>query len=165
MKRFKSKKAIVLLAALAVVAIAAVGAYAYFSNAGSGAGSASVGASAGPTLNATTVGAVTPGGQTGDVTITAVNNGTGHQEIGTVTLTSVDAFAGPGFTNPIPVGVGPGKCDTSKFSMAPVVENQDIAPGGPTALTVHGTLVMANDPSNSQDACQNAVLRLNLSSS
>ncbi len=164
LKFIKTKKGIAMLATLVVVGAAAFGAYAYFTNSGSGTGSATVGTSAGPDLTATTVGAVTPGGQTGDVTISAYNNGTGQQLIGTVSLDSVDAYSDLAHTNSIPVGTGAGDCDTSQFSMNPVVENQDIAPGGPTALTVHGTLVMADDLANSQDGCKGAYLVLNLSS-
>jgi hypothetical protein len=167
MKRFfKTKKGVALLAAFVVVAGSAIGAYAYFTTTGAGTGSAAVGTSTAITISGTSVGSLYPGDPVGaDVSFTVNNPSTGHQFVTKVHLVSVDAFTGPGFTNPIPVGVGAGSCDTSKFSMADVTENQDIPAGGPTALTVHGTLLMANDAANSQDGCKNAVLRLNLTTS
>jgi hypothetical protein len=171
MKHLKTKKAFALLAVLVVAVMAAIGAYAYFTTTGSGDATATVGDSSAVTLSGTTDDGVPgtddnvyPGGGGKPVFLSVTNPSSGHQFVGTVHLTSVDAFAGPGYTNPIPVGVGTGKCDTSKFSMADVIENQDVPAGGPTALLVNGSLVMANDTSNNQDGCKNAILRLNLTS-
>jgi hypothetical protein len=163
MKLIKSKKAIVLLAMSIVAIVAAVGAYAYFTTTGSGTGSAAVGTDTAISLSGTTVGSLYPGTNV-SASFTATNPSTGHEYVTKVHLVGVDAFAGPGLTNPIPVGVGAGKCDTSQFSMPDVTENQDIPSGGPTNLTNGGTLTMADDAANTQDGCKNAVLRLNLTS-
>jgi hypothetical protein len=47
--------------------------------------------------------------------------------------------------------------------MAPVTENQDLAPGSGTSLSNSGTLYM-NDLSSSQDDCKSATLTLSFSS-
>jgi hypothetical protein len=159
----KSKKGIAALIATLVVAISAVGAFAYFTTTGSGTGTAAVGTDTPITLSGTTVGSLYPGTSV-PASFTATNPSTGHEYVTKVHLVSVDAFTGPGFTNPITVGTGPTQCDTSKFTMSDVTENQDIPAGGPTALAVGGTLNMLNDALNSQDGCKNAVLRMNLTS-
>jgi hypothetical protein len=163
MKVIKSRKGIALLAVLVVAAVASFGAYAYFTNSGTGTGSATVGTSVAATITGTSSANLYPGGPSVPVSITVKNNGSGHQFVDTVHFVSADAFSGPGFTNPIPVGVGAGKCDTSQFSMADVVVGEDLAAGATS--TIHtGSLFMANDAAHTQDACQGATLRLNLTS-
>jgi hypothetical protein len=158
-----SKKWLALLAVGIFAVAAAVGVYAYFTNSGSGTGSATVGTSAAASISGTSSANLYPGAPGISVSITVTNNSSGHQYVDKVHLASVDAFAGPGFTNPIPVGTGAGNCDTSQFSMPDVTIGEDLAAGA-TSTTHDGTLSMANDAANSQDGCKNAVLRLNLTS-
>jgi hypothetical protein len=163
MKRFMNKKVVAIGLAAGITLGGAGAAFAYFSTSGSGTGTGSVGNPSTVTISGVSTGAVTPGGQTGDVALSVTNPNSGNQLVTSVSLTSVDAFAGPGFTNPIPVGIGAGQCDTSQFSMATVTENYDAA-NGTNALPVHGVLVMADDTAHAQNGCAGAVLRLNLTS-
>jgi hypothetical protein len=160
--KLKSKRTFVLVGVLAVAVFSAVGAYAYFTASGSGSGSATVGTSVAASISGTSSDLLYPGGDPIDVSITVTNNGSGNQHVDTVHLVSVDAFAGPGFTNPIPVGTGAGQCDVSQFSMPDVLINENLDAGATSAAHT-GQLSMA-DSGVSQDGCKNAVLRLNLSS-
>jgi hypothetical protein len=162
MRRFTKKRALAALGLVAVLAVAGV-AIAYFTTTGAGTGTAAVGTSSVLTLHGTTTTTLYPGTST-PVNFTVDNPSTGHQFVGTITLTSVDAFTGPGFTNPIPVGVGAGKCDTSQFSMPAVAANQDVGTGSGIGIAATGTLTLADDATHTQDGCKNAVLRLNLTS-
>jgi hypothetical protein len=164
MKKHLTKKR-ALFTALVVVALAVTSsvAYAYFTGGGSGAGTATVGTTVNASISGTAASLLYPGGPGVTVPITVTNNSAGHQRIGTVTLTSVDAFTGPLFTNPIPTGTGVGKCDTTQFTMPAVTINEDLAAGA-TSTVHNGTLTMANDPANTQDGCKSAILRLNLTS-
>jgi hypothetical protein len=103
-------------------------------------------------------------GTSSSVSFTVDNPSTGHEYVNKIHLTGVDAFAGPLFTNPIPTGVGAGKCDVSQFSMPDVTAAQDVPSGNGTAITATGTITLADDTANTQDGCKNAVLRLNLTS-
>jgi hypothetical protein len=164
MKRFMNKKVAAIGIAAGLTLGMAGAAFAYFTTTGTGTGSGSVGTASQVTISGVSTGAVTPNGQTGDVALTVTNPNSGNQFVTSVSLTSVDAFAGPNFTNPIPVGTGAGQCDTSQFSMVTVTENYDAAHGGPTALPNDGVLKMADDTAHAQNGCIGAVLRLNLSS-
>ena len=149
MRKHLTKKRVFLLAVVAVGVGLATTAFAYFTTNGSGNGSATVGSATGITLSATTSGSPTPGGDTGDVTITVHNGGTGSQYVNAVTVGTISDVD----TN----------CDTSAFSVSPnpVSVAQQIAPGGDA--TVHTTLSMANT-SSSQDACQGDSLSFALTS-
>jgi len=151
MKKFTSKKGLVLLASMVVAVAAAVGAYAYFTAAGAGTGTATVGASSAFTVYGDVSGNLYPAGPALTVPVTVKNNSTGAQKVGTVTLDSITTTA-----------VG---CDTSlnsansAFTFAnPVTINQDLAAGA-TSTAVNGSLQM-NDTGVSQDSCQNAPLVL-----
>lgn len=122
-------------------------AFAFFTQSGSGTGTASVGTSSAITLSATAPTAVTPAGVTSDVAIVVTNPGSGSQHVASVSLASVDA------SNAL--------CDTSAFSMPAVSVNTTLAAGG--SVTKHGTLSMADNGLN-QDDCQGASLTLNLTS-
>ena len=152
-KVIKSKKGIVLLAALVVAIAAAVGAYAYFTNSGSGTGTATVGTSVAASISGTSSDLLYPGGPGVPVSITVTNNGAGNQHIDTVTLDSID----PDGTH--------ATCATvlgTDFSMANVLIDEDLDAGQTSAVHT-GTLYML-DSGVSQDACKNAGLTLNLSS-
>jgi hypothetical protein len=170
MKLIKSKKSIALLATLAVAVIAAVGAYAYFTTTGSGSGTATVGTSSNLVLAGTASATLYPG-TSSPVSFTALNNSSGHQQLGTIYLASVQAYpTAQDRTDGTNVISGCGSVDAgnvanagaSDFYMADVASNQDFGPGAsPQAVTAGGTLVM-NNLSSSQDPCKNAFLKLNL---
>jgi hypothetical protein len=147
MKRiFKSKKALVLLA-VAVAAIAAVGGYAFFTNSGSGTGSATVGSSSAITISGTSTDALYPAGPAVDVTITVTNPSAGAQKVDTVHFTGADD--------------ADATCDTSVFSMPNVPVGVDIPAGESTQVTGH--LSMADNGQN-QNSCQGDALTLNFTS-
>lgn len=149
------------LIAFGVVGVVAFGgaAYAYFTTTGSGSDNARVGTSQALTITAAitpATGGLVPGGTGSDVVYSVNNPSTGNQFVNTVHYTGVLAYSDASHLNAIPTGTGATQCDTSKFSIADVVENQDIDPGG-EQLLVHGTLLMANASFN-QDGCKNAYL-------
>ena len=158
-RALKNKKRV--LAGLGVVATLAVSgvAYAYFSANGAGTGNAQVGTSTAlvitPTITAGT-GGIVPGGNPASVALAVTNGGSGKEYVGTVTMTGVLAYSDAAHTNNI-TGLGAGKCDTTQFSMTPVVENQEVPAGGPTALANNGSLVFADSGAN-QDGCKGAYL-------
>lgn len=173
MKFIKTKKGFALLSAVAVIAVSAVGAYAYFTSAGTGTGTATVGTSSAFVLHATTAGLAYPGngpnGQT--VSFTVDNNGSASQNLATITLTSVQAcsvaWTYPGGT-PTCTGTTIATCGglnspTTDFQMAPVTVGHDYAPGTGQTVTPTGKLIM-NDLATSQDTCKNAFLNLTLAS-
>ena len=137
----KQKKGIATLAAVAVVALGAVGAYAYFTSTGTGAGQATVGAASTINLSSPSVGPLYPGSGTVPVTVTINNPGTGSQLVGTVSGTVTTQ----------------GGCLGSWFTVAPINYNQQVAGGAsPTAPT---TVQMTN-PAVNQDACQNLTMAI-----
>jgi hypothetical protein len=160
-KVIKSKKGIALLAALVVAIVAAVGAYAYFTNSGSGQGTASVGSSSAIAITGSTAGNLYPAGPARTVSITLHNTGAGAQHVATTSLDSISS------SDPL--------CDTSLNSAGsaftfvnPVAVNADLAAdnaaaGGPDETTVTGSLQM-NDTGVSQDDCQGEALTLHFSS-
>lgn len=148
--------------ALFIVGILGLGgaAYAYFTNNGSGEGEAQVGTSVALTINATITpgtGGIVPAGNPAVVEFSAVNSGEANQLVDTIQLVSVTAFSDALHTDDI-TGTGAGECDTDAFSMADVVQNQ-VVPGGTTALDDDGSLVFADDATN-QDDCKDAYLVL-----
>ncbi|HTX32520.1 MAG TPA: hypothetical protein VMD09_14145 [Solirubrobacteraceae bacterium] len=130
---------------------------AYFTTTGAGSGNAQVGTSSALTINATITpasGGLVPGGTPASVSF-SVNNPGGNQYVSTVTLTGVQAFSDAGHTNNI-TGTGAGQCDTTKFTMTPVTENQDVGSGN-TTLGTNGSLAFADSGTN-QNACKGAYL-------
>jgi hypothetical protein len=154
LKKKRVRVALVGLAALVFVG----GAVAYFTASGSGTGNAQVGTSSAMTISATITpgtGGLVPGGNPANVSFNVNNPGSGNQNVGTVSLSGVQAYSDAGHTNNI-TGTGAGQCDTSQFTMTPVVENQDV-PSGSTALTNSGSLVF-HDSGSDQDGCKGAYL-------
>jgi hypothetical protein len=168
----KSKKGIAALIATLVVAISAVGAFAYFTTTGSGSGTATVGTSTNLALVGTAPTTLYPG-TSSNVTFTADNTSPGHQQLGTIYLASVQAYPSAlDRTNDTNLIAGCGSISDGAFAnpaipvadyyMADVVSNQDFGPSAsPQGVTATGTLVM-NNRSVSQDACKSAFLKLNL---
>lgn len=145
MKR-QSRRAWVVLVIVAIAGVmAAVGAYAYFTNAGTGTGSATVGTSSGVTLSGNAVGLLYPGGVDRPVTVTITNPGSGGQYIGTVSGTVADS----------------GGCDGDWFEVDSVAYDGTLAPG---ASDTANTVVRMLDAPTNQDACKNLTMTINWSS-
>jgi hypothetical protein len=154
-KLFATKKALVLLVIAGIAVAASVGAYAYFTSSASGTGTATVGTSSALTLHGTVSGdELYPGDTTGDtVTFTVDNPSKGKQQLGTISLASIDVDSGH---SACPHVVG------TDFSMADVAVNTSYAPGNTQSVTPTGTLKMLDD--GNQDACKGASLTLHFSS-
>jgi hypothetical protein len=149
MKFMNKKRAIVALAAIAVVAFAGV-AYAYFTTTGAGSGSATVGTSSAVVLHGTAPATLYPG-TSSVVNFTVDNPSSGHQLVNTIHLDSVSTDAAHS------------ACVMADFTMPDVAAAQDVPAGNGTAITATGTLTL-NNTSVSQDDCKNAPLTLHLSS-
>jgi hypothetical protein len=177
------KKRIVLVAGLAVAAVAAIGAYAYFTTSGSGHATATVGTSSALTLHGTTSGTLYAG-TTVSVSFTVDNPSTGHQQLGTIYLAAVKACTGAGSSWDPTANSGNGACsnsgteqttcesvdpgntsdaNASNFYMADVVENQDLAGSASGVAATNGGTLKLNNLNSSQDSCKNASLYLQLS--
>lgn len=150
MRRLKNKRVRTALCLVMALVIAG-GAIAYWTGAGSGSGSATVGSGGTISLTGTVAAGLAPGLNKA-VSLTATNAGTSAIKVGTVQLVSVAADA----AHPT--------CNVADFTMADVVEDQSIAAASSNvALANSGSLVYANTAVN-QDACKNATLTLTLSS-
>jgi len=145
-KLIASKKGIVaLLATLTVVAIAAVGSFAYFTASGAGTGSTTVGHSSAIQLSSPTVGDLYPGGADVPVTITIHNPGSGAQHVGTVSGTVADNLG----------------CLGSWFVVDAAVFNGTIGAGASDTAPTHVRML---DSGTSQNVCQDKTLTINWSS-
>ena len=135
MKFIKSKKSIAVVSAVAVLAVSAVGAYAYFTNSGSGTGTAQVGTSTAITIAGTVTpgaGGLVPGGNTADATFNITNPGTGNAFVTNLVLASVDAYASAADRTAGTPKLSQVTCDTSvpgAFSMPTVAVSHNIAGG------------------------------------
>jgi hypothetical protein len=158
MKKFLSSKKAMALGVVAMLVVAAA-AYAYFTQAGNGTGSATVGSSTQIALNGTITGTLYPDGAPAGVSVLVTNNGSGSQRVDSVHLASIDADA----DHP--------DCDTSvtgsnpAFSMSDIPVQSTLTKTGTAGdhTTVTGSLQM-NDTQASQDSCQGAGLTLNFTS-
>lgn len=174
MPRLTRKRALRALAVIAALAVGAV-AVAYFSTTGSGTGSASVGTSSALTIHGTTSSTLYPGTST-TVSFTVDNPSSGHQQLGTIHLASVHACVGTGSTwngtSCSNSGTEATTCETfdssssstaDDFSMPDVVVNADYGNGSGQTVTQTGTLAM-NDLASNQNACKTANLTLGFTS-
>lgn len=171
----RKPKLAALVVGVGVVAIAGI-AYAFFTTSGAGTGTASVGTSSALTIHGTSASTLYPG-TSSTVSFTVDNPSSGHQQLGTVTLSAVHACTGAGSswngtscTSGGTEATGCESFDTSSssssdnFSMVPVTSNQDIAGNASGAtVTATGTLAM-NNLASSQDACKSANLTLSFTS-
>ena len=145
----KSQKRVLATLGVGVIVLAAAGgAFAYWTQSGSGNASGTVGTTGTITLAGTFPSAqLYPGGSV-PVTLTAANSGTSA-----VTVANVHTV----------VTTSDPACLASDFSMADVAQNV-VVPAGATAQPLNGgTLAMANTAAN-QDACKSATLTLTLTS-
>ncbi|MFO7572546.1 MAG: hypothetical protein R6W48_08110 [Gaiellaceae bacterium] len=145
MKR-QSKRAWVLIGIVAIAgALATVGAYAYFTNAGSGTGTATVGTTSPIVLSSDLVGTLYPGGADVPVTVNVTNPGGGPQYVGTVSGTVANNGACPG----------------SWFAVDPIAVNSTVGAG----LTISpSTAVRMNETGSNQDACKGLTMTINWTS-
>lgn len=161
---------------LGVALVLAGGAYAYFTATGTGSGTATVGASSSLTITGTAATTLYPG-TSSTVNFTVTNPSSGHQRLGTISLSGVHACAGAGSswngTLCSSGGTEQTTCEsydsnasstTDNFSMQNVVPNQDLPSGNNQTVTGTGTLAM-NDLASSQNSCQNANLTLSFTAS
>ena len=165
MRIIKNKKVIALILGTAVAAILSVGAYAYFTSAGNGSGSASVGTSttwAVTTLSATG-GPLTPGGPTESITYQVKNNSSGSQSLANVAISVANANAS--------AWTAVSGCSKSDFSIDgasagttvnDTTQAANLAPGATATGSI--TLQMVDSGSN-QDGCKGATVPLYLSAS
>jgi hypothetical protein len=150
MRLTRKKKWLAIAAGTITVGVAATAAFAYFTTTGSGSGSATVGTNSAVTLHGTTSPSLYPGASS-TVSFTVDNPSTGHQFVTTIHLVGVTTDAAHS------------GCVMTDFTMPDVNASQDVPSGNGTAITATGTLSMANN--GNQDACKNAPLTLNLTSS
>ena len=104
-----TKKKIAGLASLLVAAVAAIGAWAYFTANGSGSGSATVGTSSTLALHGSTIGTLYPG-TTVSISFTVDNPSSGTQRLGTIYLAGVKACTGSGSAWDPSLNSGAGGC-------------------------------------------------------
>lgn len=172
LRKFRNKRAAVAVTAVASLA-AAGGAFAYFTQAGGGTGSASVGTSSAVTLAGTITGSLSPAGSPASVSILATNTGAGSQYVNKVHLdsiavdTSSAAYTGASSAQQTTWNgcVVTTSGTNPAFSMSDVTVASTLSKNGTSGdhTTVTGSLQM-NDTGGSQDNCQGAPLVLNLSS-
>jgi hypothetical protein len=142
----QGKRTWILIGVVATAGVmAAVGAYAYFTNAGSGTGTATVGTSSGILLSGNAVGLLYPGGPDRPVTVTITNPGAGAQYVGTISGTVADN----------------GACDGDWFEVDSVDYDDTLAPGASDTVT---TAVRMLESGTNQDACKNLTMTITWSS-
>jgi hypothetical protein len=153
---FRSKKRRVVALATVVLAGLSVAAYAYFTQAGNGTGTATVGSSNQVSLAGTITGTLYPDGDPASVSVLVTNNGSGSQLVNDVKLASIDPDAAHASCNTTVPGA---------FTMADIPVDQTLTQSGTAGdnTTVIGSLQM-NDTGVNQDACQGATLTLNFTS-
>ncbi len=133
--KIRKKKGFSALLAISVCSLAAFGAYAYFTQAGSGSGTATVGTSSAIQLSSPLVGTLYPGGADVPVTVTIQNPGTGSQYVDTVSGSVQDN----------------GLCLGSWFQVDSITYQTTLAAG---ASDTSGTSVRMLDPGTNQDVCK-----------
>ena len=171
MRILKTKRS-ALLAVIGVLCISAA-AIAYWTTTGTGTGSGTAGTDAdNVVVTGTVTGLMAPNGDGRTVNFTAANPAAFDQSISNIHLVSVDAYPTAADrtanTNEIS-GCGGVNALTEDFRMADVPVNPatdgDIGRGATAqVLTASGTLFM-NNLDTSQDACKNAFLKLNFTTS
>jgi hypothetical protein len=156
MSRFVLRKRVLIPLCIAGgLAVAGV-AMAYFTSAGSGTGTATVGTSSNVTLHGAVAGTLYPGASA-TVNFTVDNPSPGSALVGTVHLESITPDAGHSACSTVITGGNP------DFTMPDAVVNQSFPNGNGQAVATTGTLTMRETGVN-QNACQGATLTLNLTS-
>ena len=163
MKRFMNKKVVAIGLAAGITLGGAGAAFAYFSSAGTGVGTAGVGTSAGLDIAQTnTVSNIQPDGVTHEIDYTVTNNNPGAEAVHQVTVT-VASISGAGTqTGTDSLGNAYDACTPALFT---VVQGSPLDANLAHLGTASGTATVAlNDDGNNQDNCQGATLHLSFSS-
>lgn len=151
MRKYLTKKRMIVLTVIALAIGAAGGAYAYFTSTGSGTGSATVGSSSNIAITSDAPSAsLYPGAPAASVAVHLHNPGSGNEYVGTVTGTVEDITSGPN-----------AGCLGTWFTVAPITYNSEVNAG---ATNNTSTTISMTDASASQDACQGATLTIDWSS-
>lgn len=139
------KKGFAAFFAAAACAVAAFGAYAYFTQAGSGTGPTTVGTSSAIQLSSPLVGTLYPGGADVPVTVTIQNPGSANQYVNTVSGSVQDNTG----------------CLGSWFVVDSVTYQATVAAG---ASDTAGTNVRMTDSGTDQNICKGKTMTINWSS-
>jgi hypothetical protein len=158
MKLIKSKKGFALLAALVVVAVGAIGGYAYWTQGGSGNGSATTGTTTAITVNQTSVSAATlyPGGPAEDLSGDFDNPNPGGVVISSVTAVVSSVTPLPGNTF---VGNGKPNCTAADYSIGGSAAGSTVPPGNSVGAWTGLNVSLLNTASN-QDNCKGATANI-----
>jgi hypothetical protein len=150
-KRLRSKKVIMALAAGGLTLGLAGAALAYFTSTGSGTGNATVGTSGNWTVatSAPTGGLLYPGVGTDTVAYTVTNDGSGYQELnGTTAALTTDVAGGVFDTN---TNAYNDSCEASWFTVTNTSVSGDVAASADLSSSL---TIQLNDSGTDQDACQ-----------
>lgn len=147
----KTKRRSIAAGILLVLALAAGGAYAYWTNSGDGTGSASTGNGGTDQLTVTQTGSITnlrPGGAAQAITGTISNASDADVRVASVSVSLADTTWQPG-------------CSASDYTVSgsPLSVNQDITAGGSISLPA-GLTVQFNNTGSNQDGCKDQALVL-----
>lgn len=162
MKRFRSKKAVAVLVAGAIVLGGAGATLAYFTSTGSGTGNATVGTSTDWSVSvaAGTGGPLYPGAGTETIGYTVTNPGTGQQELNATSAALTSDVAGGVFDTNTSAYVD--TCLASWFTVTNTTVSGDVAPAGSLSSSL---TVVLNDSGTDQDACQGIAPQVTVSAS
>lgn len=151
--RFASKKTLVVVAVTALFLGIAGGAYAYWTNQGTGAGTGTTGTNQAITINQTAViSDLKPGGAAQSLNFTFTNPNTGPVYVASVTAT-VGTVTKAG-------GAATGTCDATDYIIAnsPMTIGVQVAAGTSTPTGTFPTVAFNNKPAVNQDACKGATV-------
>jgi hypothetical protein len=149
MRKFMKKRTVVVgvLAALAATGLAV----AYWTQAGSGTGTGTVGTTGTITLTGTIAAGIYPGG-TSAVTLSAANSGNAAVKVQTVSQNGAVTF-----------DAGHSGCSAADFSMPTVTENISV-PGNAVAQALTAGVLSMTNTAVAQDACKGATITITLAS-
>ena len=145
-KLFSTRKRIAIVAAVAVVALSGVAAFAYFVSSGSGTGTASVGTDSNIQLSSTLVGNLYPGGADVPVNVSVHNPGSGNEYVSDISGTVADN----------------GACLGTWFQVDIIHFDFDVTHGD--TVTAGPTNVRMLDSGTDQNICRGKTMTINWSS-
>jgi hypothetical protein len=151
--KLRSKRTLVLVGVLAVAAISALGAYAYWTTSGSGTGSATTGSNSAVTITQTsTVSGLRPGSGAQALDFDINNTASVNQYVTSVVV-AMTGVTGPNIDVTHP-------CTTGDFTLVqPNAINSDLTPGNHSYAPSGASLALDNTASN-QDGCKGATVAL-----
>ena len=152
--KLRSKRTFVLIGVVAVAAISALGAYAYWTTSGSGSGSATTGTDAGVTI--TQLGSVTnlvPGGPDQDIDFRVTNGASFNQYVTSVTVAVDPLWSAGTSANP---------CTAADFAVTPISWTAaDLTPGNHDYIgAASGAKIHMINAAYNQDDCKNVTVPL-----